>query len=36
VRAVQLPRALADPQQMRGAPVPLVGGGVHAGERLCS
>ena len=34
VRAVELPGALADPQQVRGAVVPVAGEAVAAGERL--
>ena len=34
VRAAELTRALADPQQVRGAVVPLVGEAVAPGERL--
>ena len=33
-RAVGLAGAVADPQEMRGAAVPVAGGGIDAGERL--
>ena len=34
MRAVQLTRAVADPQEMRRAAVPVAGGGIDPGQRL--
>jgi hypothetical protein len=34
MRAVGLARAVADPQEMRRAAVPVAGGGIDAGQRL--
>ena len=34
MRALGLARAVADPQEMRRAAVPVAGGGIDAGERL--
>ena len=34
MRAVRLARAVADPQEMRRAAVPIAGGGIDAGQRL--